>query len=86
MTALIASFPRRGEFKYNTPSLFEAHKHRWLWHFGKDAYWTFLDRKRCFPKPAEAEGLGALLGCKVRASDGKYYGCGVNPLYLRRVK
>lgn len=85
MTTLL-TFPRRGNFTYRQPSTFEAHKLRWLWHFGRDAYWCFLAKRHRFPTPIEADGLGRLLGVKVRADDGKYYGVGINPLYRRRRK
>lgn len=50
---------------------------RYQWHFGRDAYWHFLNKKKSLPTACEAEGLATLLGHKVKASDNKYYGKGI---------
>jgi hypothetical protein len=50
------------------------HLDRYQWHFGRDSYWFFVTEKNRFPNQLEAIGLSGLLGHRVKADDGKYYG------------
>lgn len=43
-----------------------------VWH-GPNPYSDFLRRKGRRPNPAEAEGIGRLMGTRVLASDGRKY-------------
>jgi hypothetical protein len=60
------------EFPERSPLL--RHLDRYQWHFGRDSYWFFVTEKNRFPDKTEAKGLGHLLGHRVKAEDGKYYG------------
>jgi hypothetical protein len=79
--AEVISFPGRSttnncciEVQFEPRTSLQRHLDRYQWHFGRDSYWFFVTQKNRLPDKTEALGLAGLLGHRLKANDGKYYG------------